>query len=78
MEKFITRENIKIFKQRLEAPADEAQRQTLLKLLAQEEAKSQQLNEGHEPKKNEAERLTKQSQAVAVEHDEPGRAPKLI
>jgi hypothetical protein len=48
---FITRENIKIFKQRLEAPADEAQRQTLLKLLAQEEAKSQQLNEGHEPKK---------------------------
>lgn len=51
MEKFINRENIKIFKQRLEAPADEAQRQTLLKLLADEEAKSQQLNKGHEPKK---------------------------
>ena len=51
MEKFINRENIKIFKQKLKAPADEAQRQTLLKLLAQEEAKSQQLNEGHELKK---------------------------
>jgi hypothetical protein len=28
MEKFIKRENIKIFEQRLTAPADEAQRQT--------------------------------------------------
>jgi hypothetical protein len=51
MEKFIKRENINIFKQRLTAPVDEAQRQTLLKLLAEEEAKFQQLNEGHEPKK---------------------------
>jgi hypothetical protein len=54
MEKFISRENIKIFKQRLEAPADEAQRQTLLKLLAQEEAKSEQLRESSPTKKNDA------------------------
>ena len=46
MEKFINRENIKIFKRRLKTPADEAQRQTLLKLLAEEQAKSQQLSEG--------------------------------
>jgi len=46
MEKFINRENIKIFKQRLEATTDEAQRQTLLTLLAEEKAKSQQLSEG--------------------------------
>jgi hypothetical protein len=50
MKKFINRENIKIFKQRLEAPADEAQRQTLVKLLAEEEAKSEQLRESS-PKK---------------------------
>jgi hypothetical protein len=37
MEKFINRENINIFKRRL-GPADEAQRQTLLKLLAEAEA----------------------------------------
>ena len=30
MEKFINRENIKIFKQRLEATTDEAQRQTAI------------------------------------------------
>jgi predicted AAA+ superfamily ATPase len=40
MKRFINREAIKIFKKRLHAPADEAQRQTLLKLLAEEEAKS--------------------------------------
>ena len=51
MERFINRENIKIFKQRLEAPADEAQRQTLLKLLGQEEAKSEQLRESSPTKK---------------------------
>ena len=55
MEKFINRENIKIFKQRLEAVTDEAQRQTLLKLLAEEKAKSQQLSEG------EAKTMTKRS-----------------
>ena len=43
MEKFINRENIKIFKQRLEATTDEAQQQTLLTL---KKAKSQQLSEG--------------------------------
>jgi hypothetical protein len=53
MEKFINRENMKIFKQRLKTPADEAQRQTLLKLLAEEQAKSQQLSEGKaKPKTN--------------------------
>ena len=46
MEKFINRENIKNLKKRLEAPADEVQRQTLQKLLAEEMAKSQQLREG--------------------------------
>jgi hypothetical protein len=49
--KYINHENIKNFKKRLEAPADEVQRQTLLKLLAEEIAKSQQLREGQaEPK----------------------------
>ena len=37
MEKFVNR---------LKAATDQAQRQTLLKLLAEEEAKSQQLSEG--------------------------------
>ena len=51
LEKFINHENIKNFKKRLEAPADEVQRQTLLKLLAEEIAKSQQSGEGDaEPK----------------------------
>jgi hypothetical protein len=45
MEKFVNRENINIFKRRLKDPADEAQRQTLLKLLAEEEAKSRLLSE---------------------------------
>jgi len=48
MKKFIIRENIKIFKKRLEAPANEAQRQTLSKLLADEEAKSLQLEKGEQ------------------------------
>jgi hypothetical protein len=46
MERFINRENIKNFKKRLEAPADEVQRRTLLKLLAEEIVKSQQLRKG--------------------------------
>jgi len=46
MKRFISRENIRIFKKRLVAPADEAQRQTLLKLLAEEEAKSVELVKG--------------------------------
>jgi hypothetical protein len=45
LEKFINHENIKNFKKRLENPADEVQRQTLLKLLAEEIAKSQQIEE---------------------------------
>jgi hypothetical protein len=47
LQKFIHEENIKNFKKRLEAPVDEAQRQTLLKLLAEEVAKSEQLDQGN-------------------------------
>jgi hypothetical protein len=43
LEKFITNENIKNFRKRLEAPTDEAQRAILLRLLVQEEAKSERL-----------------------------------
>jgi hypothetical protein len=43
LEKFINDENIKNFQKQLENPADEVQRQTLLKLLAEEIAKSQQI-----------------------------------
>ena len=51
LDKYINQQNIKNFKKRLEAPADEVQRQTLLKLLAEEIAKSQQLRKGEdEPK----------------------------
>jgi hypothetical protein len=42
IEHFIHRENIKFFKERLAAPTDEAQRKTLLTLLAEEEAKGEQ------------------------------------
>jgi bacterioferritin (cytochrome b1) len=52
-EKFITNENIKNFRKRLEAPTDEVQRAILLRLLAQEEAKAEQLaKQAHS--KNEA------------------------
>jgi hypothetical protein len=44
LEKFINDENIKNFTKRL-APIDEHQRRTLLKLLAEEIAKSQRLRE---------------------------------
>jgi hypothetical protein len=53
LEKFINHENIKNLEKRLENPADEAQRQTLLMLLAEEIAKTQQLRKGRaepEPK----------------------------
>jgi len=43
MESFIYSENIKIFKRRLEAPTDDTQRKILLTLLAEEEAKGEQL-----------------------------------
>ena len=43
LEKFIANENIKNFRKRLEASTDEAQRAILLRLLAEEEAKSEQL-----------------------------------
>ena len=40
---FIHRENIRNFKKRLEEATDDAQRKTLLALLAEEEAKAAQL-----------------------------------
>ena len=43
VESFIHRENIKNFTQRLEAPTDDAQRKTLLTLLAEEKAKAEHL-----------------------------------
>jgi hypothetical protein len=48
LEKYINRENIKNLKKRLEAPADEVQRQTLLQLLADEIIKSQQLKKAED------------------------------
>ena len=46
VESFIHRENIKNFTQRLEAPTDDAQRKTLLTLLAEEKAKAEPLKAG--------------------------------
>jgi hypothetical protein len=43
VESFIHRENIKLFKKQLEAPTNEAQRKMLLRLLAEEKAKAEQL-----------------------------------
>ena len=43
VESFIHRENLKNFKKRLEGPTEEAQRRMLLRLLAKEEAKGEQL-----------------------------------
>jgi hypothetical protein len=43
MESFIYSENIKNFEKRLEAPTDDTQRKILLTLLAEEEAKGEQL-----------------------------------
>jgi hypothetical protein len=43
VERFINSENIKNFKKRLEASTDGAQRETLQRLLAEEEARAAQL-----------------------------------
>ena len=43
LEWFIHNENIKIFKERLDGATDDAQRKTLLTLLAEEEVKAEQL-----------------------------------
>jgi hypothetical protein len=43
VEGFIHRENIKLFTEQLEAPITEAKRKMLLRLLAQEEAKADEL-----------------------------------
>jgi hypothetical protein len=40
MEKYIHRENLTLFKKRLAEARDESERQVLLKLLAEEEAKN--------------------------------------
>lgn len=45
MEKFVHRENIKLYRRLLAETADEQKRQTLLKLLADEEAKYGQPSE---------------------------------
>jgi len=45
MERFIHRENLKLFRQQLETTTDEARRRMLLKLLAEEEAKNEQLGD---------------------------------
>jgi hypothetical protein len=45
MERFIHRQNLKLLKKQLEAPTDEAQRRMLLRLLAEEEAKNEQLGD---------------------------------
>ena len=39
MERFIHRENLELFKKRLAEPCDDARRQLLLRLLAEEEAR---------------------------------------
>jgi hypothetical protein len=44
VEKFIHRENIKNFSKRLETATDDAQRKTLLTLLAEEKAEAEQLS----------------------------------
>jgi hypothetical protein len=41
MEEYIRRENLRIFRRQLEMAKDDARRQLLLKLLAEEEAKVQ-------------------------------------
>jgi hypothetical protein len=43
VESFVHSENIKSFKKQLEVATDDAQRKMLLRLLAQEEAKAEQL-----------------------------------
>jgi hypothetical protein len=43
MQHFIHRENLKLLKKQLEATTDEARRRMLLRLLAVEEAKGEQL-----------------------------------
>jgi hypothetical protein len=48
IERFICKENIQIFKKRLETASDQAQRNTLLMLLAEEEAKAGRLVVGTE------------------------------
>jgi hypothetical protein len=40
MERFIHRQNLKLLKKQLEAPTDDARRRMLLRLLAEEEAKT--------------------------------------
>ena len=41
MERFIHRHNLALFKKRLAEPCDDAQRQVLLKLLAEEKAREE-------------------------------------
>lgn len=47
MEKFIHRENLALYKKRLEEPHTEAEREVLLKLLAEEEKKEPSPKKNH-------------------------------
>jgi hypothetical protein len=60
MQHFIHRENLKLLKKQLEATTDEARRWMLLRLLAEEEAKGEQLGEEGE-KEADREVLMEQS-----------------
>jgi hypothetical protein len=52
MDRFIARENIRHFKERLEQVADPAERERLLKLLADEEAKLKIAEQRNRDQKN--------------------------
>ena len=53
MKKFIHEENLKLFRKRLAETTDPAERQMLLKLLAEEEAKEPLKGEGRDPRTSE-------------------------
>jgi hypothetical protein len=55
MENFVQRENVKLYRRLLAETTDEHRRQTLLKLLADEEAKDPQSFENSRPKKTRPE-----------------------
>jgi hypothetical protein len=52
MDRFVARENIKHFKERLETVTDDAERERLLKLLAEEEAKLKIAEQNHREQKS--------------------------
>lgn len=56
-QKFIQEQNIKIFKKRLKAASDEAQRRMLLTLLAEEEAKVARIENMTQPIRSSGDRI---------------------